>query len=244
MRVGLAWLTPYERMMHLRKTRDPGAWEKFRDLLMARWSNLNIICGLIMGAASTIVFSGTTLSRGSFALGIISLLSSLISIGVGAGMAYVLGDVPGVTLRAVNDTYPALYVYALSIPEIYAFLSFIAFFSSVGIIVWQSPEKGWLAKAGTVAAASVLGFHLLGFAWLFRERPMTEYLAAEHGEIPPGEPPMSAKTMVNESSSSYLDESPAQDNFENTQMKVMDVAPSVPYNDGMTISIVDAQNQS
>jgi len=41
------------------------------------------------------VFANYVLSRASFALGIISLLSSLIVIGFGVGLSYVLADVSG-----------------------------------------------------------------------------------------------------------------------------------------------------
>ena len=48
---------------------------------------------------STILFSSLTISNAAFALGVISLLSSLIAIGFGVGLTYVLGDVPGRSLH-------------------------------------------------------------------------------------------------------------------------------------------------
>ena len=48
---------------------------------------------------STILFSTYTVSNTTFALGVISLLSSLIAIGFGVGLTYVLGDVPGSRLH-------------------------------------------------------------------------------------------------------------------------------------------------
>ena len=131
----LGWMTPHEQMDYLRQKRDAKRWEFFRDELMRKWSNLNIIaclflfcrtpsgglitrlfqCGLIMGyvnsnyphperracrhrAISTIIFANYVLSRASFALGIICLLSSLIAIGFGVGLNYVLVDVNGEVL--------------------------------------------------------------------------------------------------------------------------------------------------
>ena len=50
-------------------------------------------------AISTILFSSFTISSVAFALGVISLLSSLMAIGFGVGLTYVLGDVPGLRLH-------------------------------------------------------------------------------------------------------------------------------------------------
>lgn len=50
-------------------------------------------------AVSTVVCSSLPLSGVAFALGVVALLSSLISIGFGTGLIYVLGDVPGESLQ-------------------------------------------------------------------------------------------------------------------------------------------------
>jgi len=50
-------------------------------------------------ATSTVVFSPLTIGPASFAIGVTSMFSSLISIGFGVGLIYVLGDVGGNTLR-------------------------------------------------------------------------------------------------------------------------------------------------
>ena len=62
----------------------------------------SILPGLLIGlsATSTILFSNLQLSRIPLALGLASLLSSLVSIGFGVGHIYVLGDVKGTTLDA------------------------------------------------------------------------------------------------------------------------------------------------
>ncbi|KAH7320380.1 hypothetical protein B0J17DRAFT_296463 [Rhizoctonia solani] len=57
---------------------------------MSKWTNLNI-CGLIMGAMSTILFADVELDGISFGFGVVSLLSSLISIGFGTGLMSVFG---------------------------------------------------------------------------------------------------------------------------------------------------------
>ena len=48
---------------------------------------------------STIMFANVELDSVSFGFGVVSLLSSLISIGFGTGLMYVLGDVAGDTLK-------------------------------------------------------------------------------------------------------------------------------------------------
>lgn len=50
-------------------------------------------------AISTVMFADVELDRVSFGFGVVSLLSSLISIGFGTGLMYVLGDVDGHTLN-------------------------------------------------------------------------------------------------------------------------------------------------
>ena len=39
----VGWLTPYEQMMVLRREKQDGLWERFRDSLMRKWSGMNII---------------------------------------------------------------------------------------------------------------------------------------------------------------------------------------------------------
>ncbi|KAH8108870.1 hypothetical protein DFH11DRAFT_1516302, partial [Phellopilus nigrolimitatus] len=131
---------------------------------------------------SSIVFADLPLSRASFSLGIISLLSSLIAIGFGVGLIYVLGDVKGISLLACpHQNYPRLYLFALSIPEVWAFISFGTFFADIGVIVWQSADKGWIA--GTAVTAVALVGHLVAFAILFREQDTTEYLIPDRDVI-------------------------------------------------------------
>lgn len=147
---GAPSLTNDEELADVDKDKDEerfARWEYFRDGLIQRWTNLNIVvsvsfglmttsllifsmfvspwsekCGLIMrlvhlqegsstaafmshsnpshgSAVSTILCSNVPLSDDAFAFGIVSLLSSLISIGFGVGLIYVLGDVRGRTLN-------------------------------------------------------------------------------------------------------------------------------------------------
>ncbi|KAL5512904.1 hypothetical protein ACEPAH_3302 [Sanghuangporus vaninii] len=186
-RAVLGWMTPYEQMVFLRRKRDLKRWELFRDALMRRWSNLNVICGLIMSAVSTIVFADFPLSKASFTLGIISLLSSLIAIGFGVGLIYVLGDVRGSSIVLVDDRYPRLHLFALSIPEVWAFVSFGSFFSGLSVIVWEADNKGWVVKAGVTAAAIALVGHLVAFGFLFREQDTTAFLIPDEQIFPSNE---------------------------------------------------------
>lgn len=45
----VAWLTPYEQMMVLRKEvqQHDELWERFRDSLMRKWSSMNIIVSIL-----------------------------------------------------------------------------------------------------------------------------------------------------------------------------------------------------
>lgn len=65
-------------------------------------SSSDLLC--IGRATTTIIFSEFELSAPTFAFGIISLLSSLMSIGFGVGLIYVLGDVRGDTLKVSNHS--------------------------------------------------------------------------------------------------------------------------------------------
>ncbi|THH11330.1 hypothetical protein EW145_g725 [Phellinidium pouzarii] len=154
-RAVLGWMTPHKQMSYLRKKEDINAWERFRDSLIRLWSNLNVICGLIMG--------------------------SLIVIGFGVGLIYVLGDVKGSSLLMIDQRHPVLYLFALSIPEVWAFISFGTFFADVGVIVWQAADKGWIVKesqmqAGVAVSAVALIGHLAAFAFPYREQDTTEFL--------------------------------------------------------------------
>jgi len=186
-RISFGWMTPYEQILYLREKKDFKAWERFRDSLMRRWSNLNVINGLIMGAVSTIVFSDFPLSTSSFTLGIISLLTSLIAIGFGVGLTYVLGDVRGTSLNLIDEQYPKLYLFALSIPEVWGIISFASFFGGLCVIVWQATDKGWVVKAGVVAAVVALFVHLAAFAFLFREQDTAAYLIPDHEVFVPAD---------------------------------------------------------
>ncbi|KAG9119067.1 hypothetical protein FRC07_006092 [Ceratobasidium sp. 392] len=96
----IGWAAPNEQVKFLVDHEDANLWVGFRDGFMSKWTNLNIVCGLIMGAISTVMFAGMELDSVTFGFGIVSLLSSLISIGFGTGLMYVLGDVAGETLNA------------------------------------------------------------------------------------------------------------------------------------------------
>ncbi|KIM49537.1 hypothetical protein M413DRAFT_110740 [Hebeloma cylindrosporum] len=142
----LSWTTPQKQIKYLLAKKDFREWETFRDSLVHRWLNTNIMCGLIMSAMSTVLFSSATISNAAFALGVISLLSSLIAIGFGVGLMYVLGDVPGSRLHIIGCLHLRPYIFALSVPQIWAVVSFTAFFASVCVFVWEATNKGWLAR--------------------------------------------------------------------------------------------------
>jgi len=150
------------------KTMEPSHWEAWRDGLVRKWTNLNIVNGLVIGAVSTLLFGSYTFSGGAFAFGVASLLSSLICIGFGVGLIYVLGDVSGHTLRLIALRYPTLFLIALSIPQSWGGISFATFFITTCIIGFQA-NKGPYLIFGLCLTIFLLGLHIIGFIILFRK---------------------------------------------------------------------------
>ncbi|KAF8894603.1 hypothetical protein BD779DRAFT_851725 [Infundibulicybe gibba] len=140
------WATPRKIVLHLLERRNYSDWETFRDSLVNKWTNLNVLGGLIMGGISTVIFSGLSLSNKAFTFGVVALLSSLISIGFGVGLIYVLGDVSGPRLHHIGTTYPNLFLFSISIPQTWATMSFVTFFLCVCFIVWEAENKGWVVR--------------------------------------------------------------------------------------------------
>ncbi|KAI5118394.1 hypothetical protein M0805_007528 [Coniferiporia weirii] len=193
-RAVLGWMIFYEQLVYSREKGDLKAWERFRDELMGRWwKNLIVAVGPLKESSFmdpdalltslrrsytvfAIVKTNFLLTGVPLTLGIISLFSSLASVGFGIGMRCVLGDVQGATLRR----YPNLYLFALSIPEIWTFISFGSFFIGVGTIVWQYvAAKGWAAKAGVIVSVTALLVHLTALTFLSRETNTAKFLLDE-----------------------------------------------------------------
>ncbi|KAF8598021.1 hypothetical protein BDV93DRAFT_354731 [Ceratobasidium sp. AG-I] len=122
------------------------------------------------------MFADVELDRAAFGLGVVSLLSSLISIGFGTGLMYVLGDVEGHTLNKIGRRYPILFVFALSIPQVWAGICIVTFFLCTGIFAWNASDKGWTAKAGIIGSGLLTILHLLAFARLFHKQHKVETL--------------------------------------------------------------------
>jgi len=131
---------------------------------------------LIMGAMSTVLFANVQLARGPFGFGVVSLLSSLIAIGFGTGLMYVLGDVDGEVLHKIGRRYPILFVFALSIPQVWASICIASFFLCTGTFAWNASDKGWTAKAGIIFSAALTLVHLIAFARLFYKQQTVETL--------------------------------------------------------------------
>jgi len=190
------WALPYDNVERLKSRRRPEAWVTFRDGLINRWLSLNVVTGLILGAVSTVVCSSIPLSAVAFALGIVSLLSSLTSIGFGTGLIYVLGDVRGETLQKVADRYPRLFPYALAIPQLWAAGSFCVFFVEIFVIAWSQPHGGWVVKIGVLFAVVVTIVHLAGFLVLHLSKQDIDK-EAEFGQTMPMPPPESSGDLEN-----------------------------------------------
>ncbi|KAG9098997.1 hypothetical protein FS749_002399 [Ceratobasidium sp. UAMH 11750] len=178
----IGWAAPNEQVRFLVENGDAGLWVGFRDGFMSKWTNLNIVCGLIMGAISTVMFAGVELDSVTFGFGIVSLLSSLISIGFGTGLMYVLGDVAGGTLHRIGKRYPILFVFALSIPQVWAGICIVTFFLCIGVFAWNAADKGWTAKAGIIGSSVLTALHLAFFARLFHKQHTIETLIDDEPE--------------------------------------------------------------
>ncbi|KAG8722433.1 hypothetical protein FRC08_002414 [Ceratobasidium sp. 394] len=198
----IGWAAPNEQVRFLVENGDAGLWVGFRDGFMSKWTNLNIVCGLIMGAISTVMFAGVELDSVTFGFGIVSLLSSLISIGFGTGLMYVLGDVAGETLHRIGRRYPILFVFALSIPQVWAGICIVTFFLCIGVFAWNAADKGWTAKvpdipahymrhlysylkrnkAGIIGSSVLTTLHLAFFARLFHKQHTIETLIDDEPE--------------------------------------------------------------
>ncbi|QRV97285.1 hypothetical protein RhiJN_25304 [Ceratobasidium sp. AG-Ba] len=178
----IGWAAPTEQVKFLNDNGDDILWVGFRDGFMSKWTNLNIVCGLIMGAISTIVFAGLELDSVTFGFGIVSLLSSLISIGFGTGLMYVLGNVPGSTLGKIGKRHPILFIFALSIPQVWAGVCIVSFFLCVGVFAWNATDKGWTAKAGIIGSSALTAIHLILFARLFYKQNNIATLIDDHPE--------------------------------------------------------------
>ncbi|KAF8683260.1 hypothetical protein RHS04_01980 [Rhizoctonia solani] len=133
-------------------------------------------------AMSTIMFADVELDAVAFGFGVVSLLSSLISIGFGTGLMYVLGDVAGETLKKIGTRYPILFVFALSIPQVWAGICIVTFFLCTGVFAWNASDKGWTAKAGIILSAVLTVGHLIAFARLFHKQHTVENLIDNEGD--------------------------------------------------------------
>ncbi|KAJ3571888.1 hypothetical protein NP233_g3461 [Leucocoprinus birnbaumii] len=155
------WTTPRQTLTSLVNSPGDGfiEWEHFRDNLCRKWVNLNVMCGLVMGGVSTILFSDYPLSSAVFSMSVISLLSSLIAIGFG-GLSRIW--------KNLMEQHPMLFMFSLTIPQTWTFISFASFFAGCIVLLWQATNKGWTLKAGTCASIVVIALHLIGFVYVFR----------------------------------------------------------------------------
>ena len=132
-------------------------------------------------------------------------------------------------IQAIDDSHPYLYLFALSIPEVWALISFGTFFTDVSVIVWQSPNKGWIvkvrhssstphhlssdllrthAKAGSALAAAFFLSHLIAFGLLFRQQGSLEIHPPPDQDASITSPSLSSNHMLMPRSPSPLSESP------------------------------------
>ncbi|KAG9014773.1 hypothetical protein FRB94_010620 [Tulasnella sp. JGI-2019a] len=92
---------------------------------------------------------------------------------------YVLGDATAETLQKVAEGYPALFPYALAIPQLWAAGSFAIFFVEILVITWNKQHAGWTVKAGVILAITITVVHLTGFLVLHASNPIDSDSALE-----------------------------------------------------------------
>ncbi|KAF9451034.1 hypothetical protein P691DRAFT_808876 [Macrolepiota fuliginosa MF-IS2] len=113
-------LTPQRQLRNLLDNpgKDFVEWEFFRDAKCRKWVTLNVTCGLIMGAVTTIIFSKYPVGRAAFVLGSASLMSGLIATGIGVSLMYVLGDLKGRQYQNLMLKHPVLFSFVLVLPQV------------------------------------------------------------------------------------------------------------------------------
>lgn len=179
----LCWLTPQRTLKRLSEAPGENSvqWEDFRDTKCRKWVTLNIICGLIMGAITTLLFSNYPLSTGAFTLGAFSLLSGLIATSLGTGLIYVLCSLKGIQYQALVSRSPVLFALTLVLPQAWAMACFSSFYLACAVALWEANNKAWVVKLGVILSTVCLILHLAGFIFVFRREPAEAY-----DDLPPG----------------------------------------------------------
>lgn len=72
---------------------DPKTWENFREGLIRRWGTLGITSGLVLSAATTMLFSDRV-EGAALVAAFASLCATIVSITFGTALAFIFADAP------------------------------------------------------------------------------------------------------------------------------------------------------
>lgn len=72
---------------------DPKTWVDFREGLIRRWGTLGITSGLVLSAATTMLFSDRVLGA-SMVAALASLCATIVSITFGTALSFIFTDAP------------------------------------------------------------------------------------------------------------------------------------------------------
>ncbi|KAJ3795178.1 hypothetical protein GGU11DRAFT_249958 [Lentinula aff. detonsa] len=147
---------------------DPKTWMDFRDSLVRRWGTLGITSGLVLSAATSMVFSDR-IDGASMVAALASLCATIVSITFGTALSFLFTDASVRDFKALA-TRPTHMVFLLSIPNLFAMGSMVALYISITIFAWTF-EDGLatiFAKIGTVAGALVMGALFAYAIWLLQ----------------------------------------------------------------------------
>lgn len=78
---------------------DPKTWDTFRDSLIRRWGTLGITSGLVLSAATTMLFSDRV-GGAALVAAFASLCAAIVSITFGTALAFIFTDAPAHDFRA------------------------------------------------------------------------------------------------------------------------------------------------
>jgi len=149
---------------------DPKTWENFREGLIRRWGTLGITSGLVLSAATTMLFSDRV-EGAALVAAFASLCATIVSITFGTALAFIFADAPAKDFKALAAR-PLHMVFLLSIPNMFAMGSMVALYISITIFAWSFSDgkvPTILAKMGTTAGALIMGILFAYATWLVRD---------------------------------------------------------------------------
>ncbi|KIK61752.1 hypothetical protein GYMLUDRAFT_243429 [Collybiopsis luxurians FD-317 M1] len=149
---------------------DPKSWEDFREGLIKRWGTLGITSGLVLSAATTLLFSDSV-KGASLVAAFACFCATIISISFGTALTFIFTDAPAHDFKALA-TRPLHMLFLLSIPNMFAMGSMVALYISITIFAWTFTEStvvSVLVKLGTTAGAIVMALLFAYAAWLVKD---------------------------------------------------------------------------